>query len=210
MVQRCSERWLKGRKCCESVQHPRSPLWKSSVPLSNGSIWGTPAPAASATLCQAPTTPCGTWDPALARVVPAPLCLHKAPPQTSSATHLCQPTPGTTVPPQRGNRAGGDTAEQGGVTLCHTPLHTYIFSMSSFSSKAPGRSRLFPRTRTCRAGQGTLKAPGHQTWQEPASATQQSLAVTSDSPGYSTRMSQTEKLPSAALRRQSTSINCIN
>lgn len=45
--------------------------------------------------------------------------------------------------------------------------HTYIFSMSSFSSKAPGRSRLFPRTRTCRKrGEGTPEAPGHQkgTW----------------------------------------------
>lgn len=89
--------------------------------------------------------------------------------------------------------------------------HTYIFSMSSFSSKAPGRSRLFPRTRTCRAGQGTPEAPSHQTKQEPASATQkQSLLVTQDSPGYPTRMSQTEKLPLAALRRQGTSINCLN
>lgn len=88
--------------------------------------------------------------------------------------------------------------------------HTYIFSMSSFSSKAPGRSRLFPRTRTCRAGQGTPEAPSYQTRQEPASATQQSLLVTQDSPGYPTRMSQTEKPPSAALRRQGTSINCLN
>lgn len=99
-----------------------------------------------------------------------------------------------------------------GVTLCHTPLclghcHTYIFSMSSFSSKAPGRSRLFPRTSTCRAGQGTPEAPGHQTRQEPAPA---SLLVTPDSPGHPTRMSQTEKLPSAAFRKQSTSINCLN
>lgn len=55
---------------------------------------------------------------------------------------------------------------------CLGHRHTYIFSMSSFSSKAPGRSRLFPRTRTCRAGKGTLEAPGHQTRQQPASATQ--------------------------------------
>ena len=38
---------------------------------------------------------------------------------------------------------------------------THIFSISSFSSKAPGRSRLLPRTRTCREGRAGL-GPGQQ------------------------------------------------
>lgn len=54
------------------------------------------------------------WHPALALVAPAPLCLYKASPRTSSGTCLCQPTPGTTGPPQKGACAGGDTAEWGG------------------------------------------------------------------------------------------------
>lgn len=179
--QGCSEGWLKGRKCCEPVQHPRSPMWRSPVLLSSAVSGGDqlhqPVPCCG----RAPTPPCGTWDPALALVVPAPLCLHKASPRTSPATHLCQPTPGTSVPAQTGDGAGGDWAGTGrGHAVSH--WHTHIFSMSSFSSKAPGRSRLFPRTRTCRAGQGTPEAPGHQTRQEPPSATQAEPACDTGQP----------------------------
>lgn len=80
--------------------------------------------------------------------------------------------------------------------------HTYIFSMSSFSSKAPGRSRLFPRTRTCRGGEGTPEAPGHQTRQQPASATQKRTCLRcktalATSPGCAWM----EKIPSAGNQK---------
>lgn len=72
--------------------------------------------------------------------------------------------------------------------------HTYIFSMSSFSSKAPGRSRLFPRTRTCRRGERTLEAPGHQTRQKPVSATQKrTLLEMQDSPDHFNRVCPDEE-----------------
>lgn len=96
----------------------------------------------------------------------------------------------------------GTQQEQRGHTVsqphpgCPGHQHTYIFSMSSFSSKAPGRSRLFPRTRTCRTGEGTPEAPGHQTRREPASATQKwTLLEMQDSPGHFTRVCPDEENP---------------
>ena len=45
----------------------------------------------------------------------------------------------------------GKSGEQGGRT--EKSSQTHIFSISSFSSSAPGRSRLLPRTKTYRGGQ---------------------------------------------------------
>lgn len=165
-------------------------------PGPDATVWHTgPSPGTAGS--QRLPVPTGAESPLLATFSGCPQPpVSASPPQAPPCHPGWEGVPaehvGVTVPVGTRQGQGGHTVSQP-QRGCPGHRHTYIFSMSSFSSKAPGRSRLFPRTRTCRRGGGTPEAPGHQARWEPASATQKwTLLERRDSPGCA----QMKKTPS--------------